>query len=60
MDITMIRNDKNVSVPTRFQFGWCVYVDHRKLNATTRIDHFSIPFLGQMLDRLAGHSFVAF
>jgi len=35
-------------------------MDYRKLNAATRKDHFSLPFLDQMLERLAGHSFYCF
>ncbi|CAL9006232.1 unnamed protein product [Prunus brigantina] len=30
------------------------------LNATTRKDHFPLPFIDQMLERLAGHSFYCF
>ena len=35
-------------------------IDFRKLNATTRKDHFSIPFIDEMLERLAGKSFFCF
>ena len=58
--ITVIRNDKNELVPTRVQSGWRVCIDYRKLNAATRKDHFSLPFLDQMLERLAGRSSIAF
>ena len=30
-------------------------IDYRKLNIATRKDHFALPFIDQMLDRLAGH-----
>jgi len=59
-NITVIRNDKNELVPTRVQSRWRVCIDYRKLNATTRKDHFPLPFLDQMLERLAGHSFCCF
>ena len=42
------------------QTGGRVYIDYRKLNATTRKDHFPLPFIDQMLERLAGHAFYYF
>ncbi|WP_219989069.1 reverse transcriptase family protein, partial [Enterobacter sp. HPCN14] len=34
--------------------------DHRKLNLTTKKDHFPLPLLDQMLDRQAGHKYFCF
>ena len=34
--------------------------DNRKLNSVTRKDHFLLPFIDQMLDRLVGHEFYYF
>ena len=35
--------------------GWWVCMDYRKLNSWTEKDHFPMPFMDQMLDRLAGN-----
>ena len=35
-------------------------IDYRKLNTTTRKNHYPLPFIDQMLDRLAGHSHYCF
>ena len=37
-----------------------VCIDYRKLNAAIRKDHFSLPFINQMLERLAGHEYYYF
>ncbi|CAN6557483.1 unnamed protein product [Malus baccata var. baccata] len=58
--VTVVENAENELVPTRIQTGWRVCIDYRKLNATTRKDHFPLSFLDQMLERLAGHSFYCF
>jgi hypothetical protein len=47
-------------VPTRIQSGWRVCIDYRKLNAATRKDHFPLPFIDQMVERLAGHKYYCF
>ncbi|KAM2682251.1 hypothetical protein EV2_013845 [Malus domestica] len=58
--VTVVENAENELVPTRIQTGWRVCIDYRKLNATTRKDHFPLPFLDQKLERLVGHSFYFF
>ena len=52
---TVIRNEKNENIPTRTVTEWRVCIDYRKLNTTTRKDHYLLPFIYQMLDRLVGH-----
>ncbi|KAL4284571.1 hypothetical protein GQ457_16G021700 [Hibiscus cannabinus] len=58
--ITVISNEKNELIPTRTVTGWRVCMDYRKLNKATRKDHFPLPFIDQMLDRLAGKQFYCF
>ena len=53
---TVIRNEKNELIPTKTVTGWRVCIDYRKLNTDTRKDYYSLLFIDQMLDRLAGHS----
>ncbi|XP_062010355.1 uncharacterized protein LOC133726754 [Rosa rugosa] len=55
--ITVVKNAENELVPQRTVTGHRVCIDYRKLNATTRKDHFPLPFIDQMLERLAGHEF---
>ena len=55
--ITVLANEKNELIPTRTATVWRVYIDYRKLNDATRKDHFPIPFIDQMLERLSGHMF---
>jgi hypothetical protein len=58
--ITVVQNENNELVPTRMTTGWRVCIDYRKLNSSTRKDHFPLPFIDQMLERLAGHSHYCF
>ena len=56
----MVANENNELIPTRVTSGWRVCIDYRKLNAGTRKDHFPLPFVDQMLERVAGHEFYCF
>ena len=58
--IQVVKNDKNELVPTRLVTGWGMCIDYQKLNAATRKDHFPLPFIDQMLERLAGKQYFCF
>ncbi|KAL5554234.1 hypothetical protein UlMin_041635 [Ulmus minor] len=58
--ITVVENENNELIPTRTVTGWRVCIDYRKLNDATRKDHFPLPFIDQMLERLAGHAYYCF
>ncbi|CAN6695643.1 unnamed protein product [Malus baccata var. baccata] len=49
--VTVVKNEANELVPTRVQNSWRVCTDYRKINNTTRKDHFPVPFIDQMLER---------
>ena len=58
--VTVVENENNELIPTRMVTGWKVCIDYRKLNDATRKDHFPLPFIDQMLERLAGHAYYCF
>nr|GEW73896.1 reverse transcriptase domain-containing protein [Tanacetum cinerariifolium] len=57
---TVIENEENELIATRLVTGWRVCIDYRKLNEATRKDHFPLPFMDQMLERLAGNRYYCF
>ncbi|XP_019087584.1 PREDICTED: uncharacterized protein LOC109127402 [Camelina sativa] len=58
--ITVVKNDRDELIPTRTITGHRMCIDYRKLNSATRKDHFSLPFIDQMLERLANHTHYCF
>ncbi|GJU88276.1 reverse transcriptase domain-containing protein [Tanacetum coccineum] len=58
--ITVVANEENELILTRLVTGWRVCIDYRKLNDATRKDHFPLPFMDQMIERLAGNEFYCF
>ncbi|GJY44958.1 reverse transcriptase domain-containing protein [Tanacetum coccineum] len=58
--MTIVTNEENELIPTRLVTGWRVCIDYRKLNDATRKDHFPLPFMDQMLERLTGNESYCF
>ncbi|KAL1559858.1 hypothetical protein AAHA92_10153 [Salvia divinorum] len=58
--IQVVTNAKNEFVPTRLVTSWRMCIDYRKLNAATKKDHFPLPFIDQMLERLAEKQYFSF
>nr|GFA58221.1 reverse transcriptase domain-containing protein [Tanacetum cinerariifolium] len=57
---TVVINEENKLLPTCLVTGWRVCIDYRKLNEATRKDHFPLPFMDQMLERLAENEYYCF
>ena len=51
--MTVVPNDKNELIPQRVVIGYRMCIDYRKLNKATRKDHYPLPFINQMLERLS-------
>ena len=58
--ITVVPNDKNELIPQRIVNVYRMLVDFRKLNKATRKDHYPLPFIDQMLERLSKHTHICF
>nr|GEV97573.1 reverse transcriptase domain-containing protein [Tanacetum cinerariifolium] len=57
---TVVENEDNELILTRLVTGWRVCIDYRKLNEAIRKDHFPLPFMDQMLERLTGNQYYCF
>nr|GEX33708.1 reverse transcriptase domain-containing protein [Tanacetum cinerariifolium] len=61
--ITVLKSDKRAIAWKLSDIkvtGWRVCIDYRKLNEATRKDHFPLPFMDQMLERLAWNQYYCF
>nr|GEW00915.1 reverse transcriptase domain-containing protein [Tanacetum cinerariifolium] len=57
---TVVENKDNKLIPTRLVTGRRICIDYRKFNEATRKDHFPLPFMDHMLERLAGNQYYCF
>ena len=58
--VTTMHNEKGEEMPTCLTTGWRVCIDFRRLNEVTRKDHFPLPFMDQLLERISSHPFYCF
>jgi hypothetical protein len=56
----MVNNEKDELIQQRTVTGWRMCIDYRKLNKATKKDHFPLPFIDEMLERLANHAYFFF
>ena len=58
--LIIVKNESNDLIPTRTITGWCMCIDYRKLNKATRKYHFPLPFIDQVLEKLANVSYFCY
>ena len=56
----MIINKKNKLIQIRTITGWRMSIDYKKLNSMTIKNHFPLPFMDQIQERVRGHEFYYF
>jgi hypothetical protein len=58
--LTVVKNEKNELIPQRTMTEWPMCIDYRKPSKATKKDHFPLPFIDEMLERLANHAYFCF
>nr|GEX93394.1 DNA-directed DNA polymerase [Tanacetum cinerariifolium] len=57
---TVVENEDKELIPTHLVTWWRVCINYSKLNEATRKDHFPLPFMDQMPERLTGNQYYCF
>jgi hypothetical protein len=58
--LAVVKNEKNELIPQRTMTRRRMCISYRKLNKATKKDHFPLPFIDKMLERLANHAHFCF
>ena len=58
--ITVVPDDKDELIPQRIVIGYIMLIDFRKLIKATKKNHYPLPFIDQMLERLSKHTHYCF
>jgi hypothetical protein len=58
--LIVITTETGETIPTHIANSWRVCIDYRRLNTSTKKDHFPLPFIDQILEKLAGNRFFCF
>jgi hypothetical protein len=51
--MTVVPNEINELIPQRVVVGYRMFIDFRKVNKVTMKDHYPLPFIDQILERLS-------
>jgi hypothetical protein len=58
--ITVVPNENNELITQRVVVGYRMCIDFRKVNKVTKKDHYLLPFIDQMLERLSKKTYFLF
>ncbi|KAK1667638.1 hypothetical protein QYE76_055797 [Lolium multiflorum] len=57
---TVVPNDNDELIPQRVVVGYRMCINYRKVNKVTKKDHYPLPFIDQMLERLSKNTHFCF
>jgi hypothetical protein len=58
--MTVVPNENNELIPQRVVVGYRMCIDYRKVNKVTKKEHYPLPFIDQMLERLSKKTYFCF